>query len=318
MADIDDFDLDRSTARAWAEFQSRLSEVTLMIDDTADLTIGTASEGNGPPPYVRLSSPRPGVIRCEAASNAVLGEDFQLSAELLAAMERVGWQPPTAADHESSIVPTPNFWVELPQIESDRISELAVSALRDVYGVQHPVFLAPDKLAEALQPVQAPLENDASIKVAQTNEADLTATMPRSQQHLNDLVDSELAEIYGNPPIRDSDGDVAIRVGSTMLFLRTSKDGQEVVLFAPVVHDIAGRSRAAEVLNDLNVEARWVKFQLIKDRVFVTISVLARPFVPAHLRQAVRILSDVADGIDNELAAKLNGRTTFSDRDEPR
>jgi hypothetical protein len=103
-----------------------------------------------------------------------------------------------------------------------------------------------------------------------------------------------------------------------MLFLRTSKDGQEVVLFAPVVHDIAGRSRATEVLNDLNVEARWVKFQLIKDRVFVTISVLARPFVPAHLRQAVRILSDVADGIDNELAAKLNGRTTFSDRDEPR
>jgi hypothetical protein len=318
MADIDDFDLDRSTARAWAEFQIRLSEVTLMIDDTADLTIGTASEGKGPPPYVRLSSPRPGVIRCEAASNAVLGEDFQLSAELLDAMERVGWQPPTAADHESSIVPTANFWVELPQIESDRISELAVSALRDVYGVQHPVFLAPDKLAEALQPVQAPLENDASIKVAQTNEADLTATMPRSQQHLNDLVDAELAEIYGNPPIRDSDGDVAIRVGSTMLFLRTSKDGQEVVLFAPVVHDIAGRSRATEVLNDLNVEARWVKFQLIKDRVFVTISVLARPFVPAHLRQAVRILSDVADGIDNELAAKLNGRTTFSDRDDSR
>jgi hypothetical protein len=40
--------------------------------------------------------------------------------------------------------------------------------------------------------------------------------------------------------------------------------------------------------------------------------------VPAHLRQAVRILSDVADGIDNELAAKLNGRTTFSDRDDSR
>jgi hypothetical protein len=68
----------------------------------------------------------------------------------------------------------------------------------------------------------------------------------------------------------------------------------------------------------LNVEARWVKFQLIKDRVFVTISVLSRPFVPAHLRQAVRILSDVADGIDNELAAKLHGRTTFSDHDDSR
>ena len=121
--------------------------------------------------------------------------------------------------------------------------------------------------------------------------------------------------MYGHPPIRDAEGDVAIRVGSTMLFLRTTDDGQEVVIFAAVVHDVAGRSRAAEVLNDLNVEARWVKFQLIRDRVFVTLSVLARPFVPAHLHQAVRILSDVADGIDDELATKLHGRTTFSDLD---
>jgi hypothetical protein len=245
----------------------------------------------------------------------VLGPGFQLPIELLEAMERLGWQPPTTEGEEGSTRPTPNFWVELPQIASDRMSEIAVSTLRDIYGVQHPVFLAPDKLAEALQPAQPPIEADTSIRVERLERPDLEPTMPRNQQHLNDLVDAELAEIYGHPPIRDTEGDVAIRVGSTMLFLRTSSDGQEVVVFAPVVHDVAGRSRASEVLNDLNVEARWVKFQLIKDRVFVTISVLSRPFVPAHLRQAVRILSDVADGIDNELAAKLNGRTTFSDRD---
>jgi hypothetical protein len=320
MADIDDFDLDRSTAQAWAEFQSRLSEVISVIDDSADLTIGTESEGNGPPPFVRLSSPRQGVIRCEAASNAVLGDDFQLSAELLDTMERLGWQPPTAGEDETSAAeptrPSANFWVELPQIESDRVSELAVAALRDVYGVQHPVFLAPDQLAEVLQPAPTPIESDGPIKILELERTDLTPTMPRNQQHLNDLVDAHLAEMYGHRPFRDAEGDVAIRVGSTMLFLRTSRDGQEVVIFAAVVHDVAGRSRAAEVLNDLNVEARWVKFQLIRDRVFVTISVLSWPFVPAHLHQAVRILSDVADGIDNELAAKLNGRTTFHDHDE--
>jgi hypothetical protein len=319
MSDIDDFDLDRSTAQAWAEFQNRLSDVISMIDDSADLTIGTESEGDGPPPFVRLSSPRRDVIRCEAASNAALGEDFQLSPELLVRMEELGWEPPTVGGEHSSAADVSqqeaNFWVELPQVESDRISELAVSALRDVYGVQHPIFLAPDQLAEVLQPAPPPIEADAAVKVLELERADLTPTMPRDQQHLNDLVDAELAEMYGHRPIRDAEGDVAIRVGSTMLFLRTSRDGQEVVIFAAVVHDVAGRSRAAEVLNDLNVEARWVKFQLIRDRVFVTISVLSRPFVPAHLHQAVRILSDVADGIDDELAAKLNGRTTFSDHD---
>jgi hypothetical protein len=322
MSDIDDFDLDRSIAQAWAEFQSRLSEVISMIDDSGDLTIGTESGSDGPPPFVRLSSPRRDVIRCEAASNAVLGDDFQLSLELVARMERLGWQAPTFGGEHSSVAevaqPTANFWVELPQAESDRISELAVSALRDVYGVQHPIFLSPDQLAEVLQPAPPPIESGASVKVLELERADLTPTMPRDQQHLHDLVDAELGEMYGHRPIRDAEGDVAIRVGSTMLFLRTSRDGQEVVIFAAVVHDVAGRSRAAEVLNDLNVEARWVKFQLIRDRVFVTISVLSQPFVPAHLHQAVRILSDVADGIDNELAAKLNGRTTFSDHDESR
>jgi hypothetical protein len=318
MADIDDFDLDRSTAQAWTEFQGRLSEVISLIDDTADLTIRTTSGGNGPPPFVTLSSPRIGMIRCEAASNAVLGADFQLSAEQLTAMEQLGWQPPAGGEERStaaSTQPTPNFWIELPQVASDRMSELTVSALRDIYGVQHPVFLAPDQLAEALQPAQAPLEPESSVEAEHPERPNLEASMPHNQQHLNDLVDAELAEIYGYPPMRDAEGDVAIRVGSTMLFLRTSRDGQEVVLFAPVVHDVAGRSRATEVLNDLNVEARWVKFQLIKDRVFVTISVLSQPFVPAHLRQAVRILSDVADGIDNELAAKLHGRTTFSEHE---
>jgi hypothetical protein len=171
------------------------------------------------------------------------------------------------------------------------------------------VFLAPDQLAEVLQPEPAPLPESRSYA-----SDDVLATVPGSQEHLNDLVDEELSEMFGHRPIRDSEGDIAIRVGSTMLFLRTAPDGREIVVFAAVVHDVAGRSRAAEVLNDLNVDARWVKFQLIRDRVFVTLSVPARPFVPAHLHQAVRIMSEVADGIDDELATKLNGRTTF---DEP-
>lgn len=319
MAEIDDFDLDRSTAQAWTEFQSRLSEIVSMIDDTADLTIGTGSGSGGPKPFVRFSSPERHVIRCEAAGNAVLGPSFQLGASDLAELQRIGWQPPT----EDPPRPTTNLWIEVNQDESDRASALAVAALRDAYGVQHPVFLAPDQLAEVLQPAPTPIEppgggavlaaGEGGGAVLSMGERDLQPTVPRGQQHLNELVDAELARMYGYPPIRDSEGDVAIRVGSTMLFLRTSADGQEVVVFATVVHDVAGRSRAAEVLNDLNAEARWVKFQLIRDRVFVTLSVLARPFVGAHLRQAVRILSDVADGIDDELATKLNGRTTFDD-----
>jgi hypothetical protein len=212
------------------------------------------------------------------------------------------------------------------------MAELAVRALRDVFGVQHPVFLAPDQLAEVLQPDAADLGSASKSEDSfigrvleptrprratsvEIDPEDLTSTLPDGPGHLNRMVDDELTSMYGHPPFRDDEGDVAIRVGSTMLFLRTSGDGKEVTVFAAVVHDVSGRSRAAEVINDLNVESRWVKFQLVRDRVFVSLSVLARPFVAEHLRQAVRIMSQVADGIDEDLAAKLNGRTTFSDHD---
>ena len=310
MAEIDDFDIDRSIAEAWTEFSARLSEVISVMDDSADLTIGTESASSDLAPYVRFSCPMPDRVRCEAASNAVLGEDFQLTADQLAAMERLGWLPPSTDPPQ----PTSNFWLEAPQEESDRIAALAVGALRDVYGVQHPIFLAPDQLAEVLHPVTGPVET-AARELAPVHQNDLESHLARDLSHLDQLVEAELAAMFGHPPMRDSEGDVAIRVGSTMLFLRTAADGQEVLVFAAVVHDVAGRSRATEVLNDLNVEARWVKFQLVRDRVFVSLSVPAKPFVPAHLRQAVRILGDIADGIDNDLAIKLNGRTTFSDHD---
>ncbi|WP_375431976.1 hypothetical protein [uncultured Friedmanniella sp.] len=301
---MDDFDLDRSTAEAWAGFQTRLSEVISMMDDSADLTINAESVGDGAGPFLRFSAPGRDRVRCEAASNATLGPSFRLSEEQLASMTALGWHEPAT----DGPVPTPNFWVEDTQDRCEQIAGLAVAALRDIFGVTHPVFLAPDQLAEVLR---GPTPGEPTEAVPAVR----AAVEPGARERLNALVDAELTALYGHPPMRDGEGDVAIRVGSTMLFLRTSPDGQEVVVFAAVVHDIAGRSRAAEVLNDLNVEARWVKFQLVRDRVFVSLSVLARPFVAEHLRQAVRILSEVADGIDEELAAKLNGRTTFSDYD---
>ena len=312
MADMDDFDLDRSTAGAWAEFEARLAEVISMVDDSGDLTIGTESGSADPSPFVRFSSPRPHWVRCTAAGNANLGADRQLGPEQVQAMTDLGWHPP---DEQPARSPedgqgTPaarDFWVEGSQEEAEQLAAVSVAALRDVYGVPHPVFLAPDQLDEVLRG-PTPVEQPGGPPV-------LAGGQVTVQGQLDDLVDAELTRLYGHPPIRDSEGDVAIRVGSTMIFLRTSPDGQEVVLFSAVVHDLAGRSRAAEVLNDLNVAARWVKFQLIRDRVFVTFSVLARPFVPEHLRQAVRILSEVADGIDEELATKLDGRTTFTELD---
>lgn len=284
MADIEDFDLDRTTTMAWEAFTDRLEDVLSVMDSTADLTISVSRSGAtfDVPPAIRFSAVRDGVIEA-----TLLGPDDARLAEL-------GWVP--CDDGTERVV--------AEQEDARRLAEITTSTLAQVMGVLHPVFLEPDQLAELLSGIP---KGEEGIP-----EPDARGVVkPGSQDELDAMVDVELTRIFGHPPMRNTDGDVAIRVGSTMIFLRSTPDSRELVLFAALVHDVSGRSRACEVLNDLNVEARYCRFALHRDRVFVQLSVFTQPFVPEHLQHALEAISAVADGIDDELASRLSGRTTF-------
>jgi hypothetical protein len=56
-----------------------------------------------------------------------------------------------------------------------------------------------------------------------------------------------------------------------------------------------------------------VRFSLVRDKIIAVLSLYAVPFVPAHLRFAVEEMATVADGVDDLLAASLQGKTTFPD-----
>lgn len=284
MADIEDFDLDKTTADAWTDFTARLDEVLSVMDSTSDLTISVARSGatHDIPPAIRFSVVRPGVVEATLLGPAVDG------------LATLGW-----VAH-----PDGTLRVERDQEQTAALASVTTTTMADALGVLHPVFLEPDQLAEILTPTPLP---EAPTAVA----GEFGVVMPTSQTQLDDIVDAELEQAYGHPALRNAEGDVAIRVGSTVVFLRSTPDCQELVLFAALVHDVSGRSRACEVLNDLNVESRYCRFALHRDRVFVQVSVAAKPFVPAHLHQALQSISSVADGIDDELASRLSGRTTF-------
>ncbi len=311
--DIDDFDIDRSTDEAWHSFGERLSEVLSMMDEDAELRLGTLAPDDDVSPHISYDCPALGRLVAEASSNAVLADDYQLAASQLARMEELGWQSPTTEGD----APSENFTSDWSQEQTDDLATLSVTTMREVYGVLHPVFLTPDHLADVLQPqgpAEPPYRARAATLVPDSYNAE--AVMPADAAALDALVEAELARMYGHPPFRDSEGDFAIRVGSTMVFVRVTPDAREVIAFSAVVHDVTGRSRAAEVLNDLNAESRWIRFWLLRDKVFGSMSVLAQPFVTAHFHQVVREVASVADSIDDHLAATLQGRTTFSSSDE--
>jgi len=298
-----DFDLDRSIGDAWAGFAERLAEVVSVMDPGASLTLGSlAASGSAQAPFVRFTCLSDRTIVTEASGHAPLGEDHPLDDGQLQRLADLGWQPPAVDGPHAG----PHHWFLASQEESEQIAERAVTVLREVFQIRHPAFLAPDQLAEVLAPPPArELPRDTFLA------EDLQALVPTSGAHLEALVRAELGQILGYEPLTDTDGDFAIRVGSAMVFVRCTPDAHEVIVFSPVVHELEGRSRAMEVLSDLNAEARYVRFLLIRDRVFASMSILAYPFVPAHLHQALRTMTLVADEIDEELARRLRGRTSF-------
>ncbi len=301
---MNDFDLDRSIDDAWTEFTGRLSDVVSVMDPGGSLTLGSmAGSTRGGAPFVRFACLPSRQILTTAAGNASLGEGFQLDPQRLQALDDLGWEPPSVDGENAG----PDHWFVAEQDESDAIAARAVEVLRHVFRVTHPAFLAPDHLAEVLTP---PTPRELAQEAYP--EDDLVAVTPTSVGHLRTLVAAELAQALGYEPLRDADDDFVIRVGSAMVFVRCTADGHEVIVFSPLVHELEGRSRAMEVLSDLNTQARYVRFLLIRDRVYISMSVLAYPFVPAHLHQALRTVTVVADEIDEELARRLRGRTSFS------
>jgi hypothetical protein len=310
MSAYEGFDLDRSTEHAWYGFQGRLAEVLSMMDATEPLTLSSHDSHEDVAGYVKFVAPSSHRLLALVPSDVVLSPEHRLSAQQVANLSELGWSvPDAAADTERAT----HFWVDGSQDRSEDLARIAVTTLRQVFGVHHPVFLASDVLAEILQgnPVEGPHDEVVSVTIVDPD--DNEAIMPKNAAHLGHLVAAVLGAIPGITPIRDADGDLAIRVGSAMVFVRVPIDAREVLVFAPVVHDVDGRSRAMEVLNDINSQARWVRFSLLRDRVFVTMSILGRPFVAAHLRQAIAEVCKVADGVDDILAQSLHGRTTFAD-----
>lgn len=282
MSEMDDFDLDRSTRQAWEAFTERLDEVLSVMDSSSDLTISVVRSQTGlEPPSIRYSVTEPGIVQATLSCNPADG------------LSDLGWVGTEAG----------RYTLTADQEDTASLAGLTVETLSKALDVLHPVFLQPDQLEEILNPDGAahphPIMEQPPVLV------------PTGRESLDNFIEQELHEIIGHPPLRNTQGDFAVRVGSTVVFLRSTADFKEVVLFSPLVHDVAGRSRAVEVLNDLNVEARYCRFALHRDRVYVQISVFARPFVPAHLKQALQDISQIADGIDEELAARLSGRTTY-------
>ncbi|WP_068159768.1 T3SS (YopN, CesT) and YbjN peptide-binding chaperone 1 [Rhodococcus phenolicus] len=132
---------------------------------------------------------------------------------------------------------------------------------------------------------------------------------------LRDAVQQILSEVLDEAPEPDEDGDLPIWLADVLTYASVDAEDAVVELRTFLVERIGGRTRAAEVLGDLQSEWPDFKFVLHKDRVTAEQRVPASPLVPMHLVRAVGAIVPLVEEA-RVLASRLGGEACVFDGEE--
>jgi len=298
-------DLEADTERAWTGFRQRLADRLAEAGegDVLLIEVETGVDEDdllSAAPYVQFVAWGEGMLRAEVASDNYLDERYELSLDDELVLTDMGWSEP-AYDEDGDAVPgEENFHLDAPQREADRVAVMAVRALREVYGCPHPAFLA----AEGLE--RAP--GAPAVPAPSYDEGEPELTYPDDHEHLQSLVDSALEVMFESPAQHDDDGDLPIRCGDSMAYVRVLADEPTVEVFADIVVGIRDRDRAALEVARLNLRSTHHQFVLRGDRMVMRASLLAWPLSPTQLRVVVGRFCGEVDDIAEEVAPAVGGR----------
>ncbi|MGW6694956.1 TY-Chap domain-containing protein [Rhodococcus sp. NPDC054953] len=322
MSEFEDFD--SGVDRAWSEHQQRLADVIAAMreDDLLALELGEESRVDGFVPCVQFLAWGDGQIRCEVPSNDYLDPRYRLTADDESRLVDLGWHRPTRRPDDEPDSGSPAFFVDKPSNWADQLASMAVTVFREVWSVPHPTFLRIDATEADTHRTLTSEEPDPE----DPDGLDLQrAVTPRDEAHLHDLVASTLSELFDEPPggdDRDDDGDpddddFMLAIGPLVGFVGPHLDGGEVQVRMPLLRDISDRTRASELLGDLNRRWPHLKFVLAADRVDVWAAVLANPYVPQHLIDTLQQLFAFTKTVDPRFATRFGGHLDGLADDDP-
>lgn len=307
-------------SRAWAPFTRALADVLAVLGDDQFLILSGKSRNV----FVQFACQGPQGLRAEAVSNAYLEPEEALDRAALARLRTLGWRQPSGPAEwtdtpEKCPDGSPNFFREWPvPVPVADAAALAVTTLREIYGIPHPSFLVYTaferggralllptlRVGRAPEPERPGEDAEATRLTASGGEGLKAAVLAvlRSFTRIEDLAP-------------DSDGDIPLRHGSAMIFVRVLGDSPVVELFSPLLSDVELSTQLLEALNGLNVEYRFVRFFHTVETVFAAVHLRADPFVPSQLTDSLAALAQICDAVDTDLQARFGGETFFKDDD---
>ncbi|SCG60114.1 T3SS (YopN, CesT) and YbjN peptide-binding chaperone 1 [Micromonospora coxensis] len=321
-------DLRAKVTEAWREFARALAERLRDLPAGAhlELTLDPTASGTGDAVYSVSVDVAEGRVVARAVGNATLPQGYRLDRAAVADMIALGWSPPGVLAGSGE-----DFGLEGSTEDASTLAALLSRTLRDVYGAPHPaflVYLVHDAQGESLpveplgtarsefgpdRDVEADLDEAlAAAATAQGGDNDVLALEERVRTVVSTMLKSKSDALQV-----DSDGDINIRAGSAMVFVRVRDNPPLVDVFSPVLTEVEPTERLYVKLSELTNRMPIGRLYCADDTVWASIPVFGRNFQATHLMLAVQVMTGLADELDDRLHGEFGGKRFFGEGDKP-
>ncbi|GAA2404089.1 hypothetical protein GCM10010191_09720 [Actinomadura vinacea] len=114
--------------------------------------------------------------------------------------------------------------------------------------------------------------------------------------------------------VKDDDGDVPVRRGSALYYVRVgNREPYRVEVVSSVLSGVEESYELLRELNEINAGIYGIQAYFRKGRVIFSADMLADSLQPEELERACALISGAADRYDDELQAKFGGKKTFEE-----
>ncbi|HET9519013.1 MAG TPA: hypothetical protein VFO77_14925 [Actinoplanes sp.] len=320
-------DLRAKVTDAWREFATALAALlpTLPQGAHVELTLDPTASGTGTAVYsVSLRVVADGIVEALAVGNAALPEGFRMDRAAVADLVALGWSPPGVLPGSGDF-----FGLRTAVSAANRLATTVARTLRDVYGAPHPAFLVYLVHDEQDEPLDAAplgtarhepsigddlsLDDDGALSQALVGAADEVIPLPERVR----TVVATMAKTTVDQLQVDSDGDIGIRAGSAMVFVRIRENPPLVDVFSPVLTEVEPTEQLYVKLSELTNRMPIGRLYCAADTVWASIPVFGRNFQATHLMLAVQVMTGLADELDDRLHGEFGGKRFFGEGDKP-
>lgn len=290
----------RASARRqeWEGLTARLADTIKVLEDGHYLGLQFRAD---PPYYVQVAV-TPAGLRPEAVSNRFLKGWQCLDATAIDRLRRLGWRPPT----EIGDGPV-NWWRHFDHpVRAQEVAALLTSTLNRAFDAARVDQLEYRAFSRPCDSVLLP-----GLGLAR----ETPGPEPASLELRVDAYFKKLLEV--DELTRDSDGDIPIRWGDHMVFVRVTSDPGYVRVFSPVLHDLNRDAELIAAVNDINLEIRIARFLVRGDEVLVSADVDDTLAIDGPLSDAYHAVGSLAPHYAGVLQARFGGATFFGQKVDP-